>query len=186
MANEILATGDVNLSNLIFDYGKATTGGANTLTDTAKNWDVNKLIGYVIRIVAGKGAGQIRVITANTQTDITVGTAWNVVPDATSKYAIYITAIKDAPTVYNIGSVVIPIGTPSAIIVGDNPNRKSILLRLRDGNLSVVYIIDLDTGQIMPLYLGESITITSREAIFGRNEAVFFDATIDYLEETYI
>jgi len=41
-----------------------------------------------VRIVAGTGAGQFRVINSNTSTQLTVSAAWSVTPDATSQYVI--------------------------------------------------------------------------------------------------
>jgi hypothetical protein len=41
-----------------------------------------------VRIVSGTGAGQVRVIASNTANTLTTSSAWAVVPDATSAYAI--------------------------------------------------------------------------------------------------
>jgi hypothetical protein len=66
----------------------ATGGGANSLDDTTRSWGVNQFINFQVRIVSGTGAGQIRTISANTATQLTVGAAWTVNPDVTSNYAI--------------------------------------------------------------------------------------------------
>lgn len=70
-----------------FATGTASAGGATTLTDASKSWDVNTWANYQVRIVAGTGAGQIRVITSNTATALTVP-SWTTNPDATSQYVI--------------------------------------------------------------------------------------------------
>lgn len=70
------------------DTGTATSGGASTLTDTAKAWTASEHVGWVVHITAGTGAGQRRVITANTATQLTVDAAWTTQPDATSVYTI--------------------------------------------------------------------------------------------------
>lgn len=71
-----------------FATGTATAGGASTLDNSAKAWTANQWTNFQIRITAGTGAGQIRTISANTGTQITVSAAWTTQPDATSQYAI--------------------------------------------------------------------------------------------------
>jgi hypothetical protein len=71
-----------------FATGTATAGGASTLTNSAKAWATNQWANSQIRIVSGTGAGQIRSISSNTATVITVGSAWNTQPDNTSVYSI--------------------------------------------------------------------------------------------------
>ena len=78
----------MNNSYLQFATGTATAGGASTISNTGKNWTVNSWTNYQIRIVSGTGAGQIRTISSNTATQITVGAAWTTQPDATSVYSI--------------------------------------------------------------------------------------------------
>lgn len=68
--------------------GTATAGAATTLTNSAKNWTVNQWTNYQVRITGGTGAGQIRTISSNTATALTVSAAWTTNPDATSVYAI--------------------------------------------------------------------------------------------------
>ena len=73
---------------LQFATGTATAGGASTITNTAKAWATNQWTNYQIRIAEGTGAGQIRTVSSNTATQITVSVAWTTQPDATSKYSI--------------------------------------------------------------------------------------------------
>lgn len=70
-----------------FVNGTATAGGATTLTDSGKAWPVNGWANFQVRIISGTGKGQIRAITSNTATVLTVP-AWTVAPDATSVYRI--------------------------------------------------------------------------------------------------
>lgn len=83
---------DYLISNMSFesgiDSGTATGGGASTMTDTAKNWEVNSLAGAVVKITAGTGIGQFRTIVSNTANQITVTAPWGVVPIAGSEYLI--------------------------------------------------------------------------------------------------
>lgn len=66
----------------------ATAGAASTLDDTTQAWTVNNYNDFTVRITGGTGAGQIRRIASNTATQITVASAWTVIPDATSTYTI--------------------------------------------------------------------------------------------------
>jgi hypothetical protein len=73
---------------LQFATGTATAGGASTITNSAKTWATNQWTNYQIRIVSGTGAGQIRNVSTNTGTQITVSAAWTTQPDATSVYSL--------------------------------------------------------------------------------------------------
>ncbi len=68
--------------------GTATGGGASTLTHGTAAWTVNQWRGYTAYITAGQGAGQQRVILANTATQLTVAPNWTTNPNNTSVYAI--------------------------------------------------------------------------------------------------
>jgi hypothetical protein len=70
-----------------FATGTATSATATTLVNSAKAWTVSQWVNYQVRIVSGTGAGQLRTITANDATSITVAT-WTTTPDATSVYSI--------------------------------------------------------------------------------------------------
>ena len=79
------ATGD-NVSG--GTKGTATSGGANTLTDTNQNWTTDQWANAQVKITAGTGAGQTRIIASNTATQSTVTTNWTTPPDNTSQYEI--------------------------------------------------------------------------------------------------
>lgn len=68
--------------------GTATSGGANTLTNSEKSWATNQWANAQVRITRGTGAGQVRTIASNTATVLTVSSNWSVNPDATSEYVI--------------------------------------------------------------------------------------------------
>ncbi len=57
-------------------------------SDTAYNFTTDELVGYVARVLYGKGRGQARTITANSATAITVELAWDTNPDSTSVIVI--------------------------------------------------------------------------------------------------
>lgn len=72
---------------LQFATGTATSATATTLVNSAKAWATSQWVNYQVRIVSGTGAGQIRTITANDATSVTVAT-WTTTPDNTSVYSI--------------------------------------------------------------------------------------------------
>ena len=82
------------------DSGTATSGGNTSLTDSTKSatWTAHAYIGYAVYIYTGTGKGQIREITENTTTALTVAT-WTTNPDATSKY--YITYYNKITELYD-------------------------------------------------------------------------------------
>jgi Tfp pilus assembly protein PilW len=60
-----------------------------TLNDTSKTWtSSNFTTSYTVRIISGTGAGQVRSISANTSTQLTVSSAWGTPPDSSSFYVI--------------------------------------------------------------------------------------------------
>jgi len=74
------------LLNVSYDSSTATSGSTTTLNDTGQNWAVNQWVNYQLRITAGTGMGQVRVITANTATQLTISAGATL--DATSEYVI--------------------------------------------------------------------------------------------------
>lgn len=68
--------------------GTATAGGSNTLTDSGQAWTTNAYAAGWVRIVSGTGAGQIRNISSNTGTQLTVSSNWSTQPSTDSVYRI--------------------------------------------------------------------------------------------------
>jgi len=80
-----------NLNSLL-SAGTATgTQNSISLIDTTQyaTWLPNQWSYYAVKITAGTGAGQIRIITGNTSTTLTLQNPWTTTPDATSVYGIY-------------------------------------------------------------------------------------------------
>lgn len=71
-----------------FDAGTASSATSTTLTDSTKTWPTNRWTNYTVRILHGTGSGQVRIITSNTSTALTLQNAWDVTPDSTSVFAI--------------------------------------------------------------------------------------------------
>ena len=68
--------------------GTASAGAATTLTDGTKTYVVDAYTDMYLWITGGTGIGQIRKITSNTSTVITVTAAWTTNPDSTSQYRV--------------------------------------------------------------------------------------------------
>ncbi|MBU1621894.1 MAG: hypothetical protein KKF27_20815 [Gammaproteobacteria bacterium] len=95
----------LNVDMLVYkveSQGTATSGAATSLTDTGKSWTVDALIGMYVTIYDGTGAGQLRAITDNTATAITVAT-WTTNPDSTSQYKIL--DFSESPVVERLSHV---------------------------------------------------------------------------------
>lgn len=73
---------------ITFATGTATSATSTTLVNSGKAWTTNQWSNYQVRITGGTGIGQIRSISSNTGTTLTISTAWTITPDATSTYAI--------------------------------------------------------------------------------------------------
>lgn len=74
------------------DSGTATAGAATTITDGGKAWKTNEHIGRLVRLTGGTGSGQVKHISSNTATVLTIGGLsgdWATTPDNTSTYVIY-------------------------------------------------------------------------------------------------
>lgn len=72
------------------DSGTSTgSNTSTTLNDTDKTWVVNDYANKYAYISGGTGAGQVRLISSNTATELTVSTAWNTTPDDTSTYEVW-------------------------------------------------------------------------------------------------
>lgn len=72
-----------------FAVGTSTVGNSTTtLINTSKTWGTNMWANHQVRITSGTGKGQIRLVSSNTTTTLTVSVAWTVTPDATSVYSI--------------------------------------------------------------------------------------------------
>lgn len=83
---------DYNNGNLL-DVGIASSGGASTLTDASKTWNVNAYVGMAVSVTNGTSFPDRRIVTANTSSQLTVTPAWSATPDNTTRYVIY-----DTPT----------------------------------------------------------------------------------------
>lgn len=78
-----------------YDSGTASSATSSTLTDSTKSWPSAYLTGWLVRILSGTGAGQVKRVLTNSSSSLTIsggaptGGIWAVTPDATSSYVIY-------------------------------------------------------------------------------------------------
>ena len=86
--------------------GKATSATATTLTDTRQAWGTDTLKGALVKIIKGTGLRQVRSISSNTATALTVAT-WDITPDATSVYVVYGAHIWAEITGHGLGAAVV-------------------------------------------------------------------------------
>ncbi len=68
--------------------GTATSATSTTLTVGGKSWTTNQWANSQVRITGGLGVGQVRTISSNTGTVLTVSAAWTTTPDGSSTYVI--------------------------------------------------------------------------------------------------
>jgi RHS repeat-associated protein len=90
-----------------------STGGntSTTLNDVTQSWTTNQWTGYLVEIISGTGAGQVRTVASNSGTQLVVSSPWASTPDATSKYIIA-TPLNNSRI---LGSRVIPEPTAATI-----------------------------------------------------------------------
>jgi hypothetical protein len=111
-----------NASPTIYINGDRGTADATstptTLVDSASGvraaggWVVDEWIGWYVKIIDGTGQGQIRLITDSATTSVSVA-AWDVTPDATSRYVFY-GGLKWTALTGAHGLTVAPTGRPCA------------------------------------------------------------------------
>lgn len=78
------------MSDMSIPPVSSVTGAtATTLTDSSKSWTEDALIGKFAVITNNTGVGQIRKISDNDATSITLESDWVTTPDGTSEYKIF-------------------------------------------------------------------------------------------------
>ena len=83
----------------------ATSATGTSITDNTKEWTPDEFIGKFIVLVGGTGIGQVRKITDNDDTTITIGYPWYLNPDGTTTFRIYDTVYRYLPNFpFNSGS----------------------------------------------------------------------------------
>jgi len=70
------------------DLGVVSHASNQTLTDKTKNWKTNEFASYPLWISRGKGEGQTRQITTNTNDTLIIDKPWKITPNKSSQYVI--------------------------------------------------------------------------------------------------
>ena len=135
----------------VLETGRVTSATDTTLVETNKEWNTDDLTGYAVYIYAGTGIGQIREITDNDETSVTVAT-WTTNPDSTSRYII---------TYLNKETVNIDGTGGSTILLKDYPIVQIDSLKIEDTEIdSDDYIFYKDTGRIVLLNTAAKTSFT--------------------------
>jgi hypothetical protein len=71
-----------------FAYSRIATATEVTMTDPTQTFQPDQLIGTKIAIIGGTGIGQLRTITGNTASRVSIDKPWQVILDASSVYTI--------------------------------------------------------------------------------------------------
>lgn len=77
------------------DTGTASSGATTSITDSGKTWGTDQWKGWLVRTTGGTGSGQVKRISSNTGTVLTIsgaapaGGLWATTPDNTTTYLIY-------------------------------------------------------------------------------------------------
>jgi hypothetical protein len=76
--------GSIIITNIL-----ATSATSLTIVDSTKSWTTNQFVGKFVVLVGGTGIGQVRKITSNDGTTITIDYPWYTNPDATTTFRVY-------------------------------------------------------------------------------------------------
>ena len=71
---------DEDVAEITTIFGNVASAASNSVTDTDQNLDPGSLVGNKVRITSGTALNDVRTITANTATTITVGSNWSATP----------------------------------------------------------------------------------------------------------
>ena len=102
--------------------GIATSATSLTLT-SAQVWSTNALQNYQIKIIAGTGKNQVRTISSNISTQVTVTSAWSITPDDTSIFTIY---GGESATWNHYATIFSPRGKNGYSVVLDYPDEDAL------------------------------------------------------------
>lgn len=125
---------------VVIDSGTVTAATGTSLSDSSKDWPLDAHVGESVRITAGTGEGQIRVLTSNIADQLLTSVTWDIEPDETSEYEIFTPADE---TVYTsdqrIDSYDIVESEPS--FLADPP----IIITGNTGTLTLTLVEDFST-----------------------------------------
>lgn len=152
LANSTPATGTATGTATGATQGSGLTFG--TLTDSGQTWTVNDLRGKFLVITAGTGVGQVRVISSNTATAITIVSTFTTTPTGAS-YAIQQPSVIITSTVVSPPT---PINTAGSGTAGISTNNNS--LTWKPGAISIRNFDITTTGSGFRPNDGSQYTLT--------------------------
>jgi len=130
---------------------------SNTLTDTTKTWATDEWKGYYIFIKKGEGKGQLRIISSNTSTILTLASTWTITPDNTSKYQIFIghntvgeEVVRSQLSRYAIKVSDLSVGSQIRFRI-DRTGKSSLNLQDRYFSINFASYIQLTSGAEFPV-----------------------------------
>lgn len=160
----------------------------NSLTDTSKNWDIIKTSSLgssdAVAIIEGKGMGQWRRLVSNNANTLQIDKPWDLVPDATSHYAVMRWSaenwlVKDNVLQDNNRGIWFYCGSTDVAIVGNKlTNSEGIYLRsdqrLVAGRYNLTWnaVVEknevIDNNGLRPAYVCNVLAIgTKPDSLFG-------------------
>jgi hypothetical protein len=146
LAKQLTAPADPNYEHANFywrlelqpEYA-ATLHTSTSIGNSALQMPVNSYRGMAVRITRGKGAGQERSVSSNTETVLALTSKWDIEPDATSSFVIaeagwhFGAATKTSPVQFEIpnrtGAVVQIVGRAANVNDQEPPYELSTVTR---------------------------------------------------------
>jgi prepilin-type N-terminal cleavage/methylation domain-containing protein len=136
---------------------EGTSTGSNDsahLNDTDKSWQANKWQGYEVMMTGGAGFGQMRAITSNTATQLTVSPDWETVPGETSNYQI-----RQIRTIRSNTATRLTV-SPDWMIIPDHTSLYTILRTRGFSRDPVDHEIDYTVGQGSQAFAEDIVGLT--------------------------
>jgi len=149
-----------------------TSTGLNSalsLNDTGATW--SDMTNWELRITAGLGAGQTRIIQSNTAITIIVTEAWDIVPDDTSQYELVL-IFRDQDHI--VGNLTLGAG-----IITELEDSATILF---DGNYTLLFANSVKCNwnkskTTLVTFQPNQITVQGKTAFWGY---IYFQANVSY------
>ena len=162
----------------------ATSGASTTLTDTAQSWATSGANSpgaqsMYVTIYDATGAGQVRTVTSNTATVLTVGTAWGTNPDSTSLYKV-LRAEREA-TPIRVLNAYVDWGNRE-VLFGSQPEEGQII-RVEWARDPVALSAAADTTSVPPGYIMLMAQAFLWERLIGKDGYMEAGRTAQYFRQ---
>ncbi len=130
--NSIIAYYGAMQATTVLSSGNISGSGSKTLSVSGTPWTVNAFVGNYVKITAGPGFGQVRVIVSNTANTLTLSQDWNDFNAPTSASTYVVTDVNNnsitlgAKTMFDAGATFV-IGSQYADDLFDTNNIKKAI-----------------------------------------------------------